>query len=425
MKRTVLAGLAAVVMALGAVTAAVPGNAAAPSSPASSSPVPGQIMVKFHDNAAASGVLGRHGLNDGPAIGSTGAHLITVPAGKELQLIEALSHSPAVEYAEPDELVTATSNDEYFPRQYALQNVGQDFTNTAGTKTVAAGTDNADVDAVEAWTVTTGDRTRVAIIDSGVAINHPDISSKVVERANFSGKTIVVDEDYDRYGHGTHVAGIVAAARDNAIGVAGVCPDCTILDAKVLNDSGSGSSSGIANGINWAVERGAKVINMSLGLRVSSRTLEAAVNNAWNAGVVIVAAAGNGGTQAQVYPGAYPNVIAVAATDNNDVKASFSTYGKWVDVAAPGVGVYSTFPTYPFTLGGQNGRSTGYDIETGTSMASPIVAATAALVWSTAAGTSNIDVRKKIESTANPIKGTGTYWAHGRVDACRAVGCTK
>ncbi|MGN7150410.1 S8 family serine peptidase [Arthrobacter sp. SAFR-179] len=425
MKRTVLAGLASAVMALGALTAAVPGNAAATSPLASSSFVSGQIMVKFRDNAAASGVLGQHGLREGPAIGSTGAHLITVPAGKELHLVEALSHNPAVEYAEPDELATATSNDEYFPRQYALHNVGQAFTNTAGTKTVAAGTDNADVDAVEAWTVTTGGGKRVAIIDSGVAINHPDISSKVVERINFSDKDIFVDEDYDRYGHGTHVAGIVAAARDNTIGVAGVCPDCAILDAKVLNDSGSGSSSGIANGINWAVSKGAQVINMSLGQRVSSRTLEAAVNNAWNAGVVIVAAAGNGGTQAQVYPGAYPNVIAVAATDNNDMKASFSTYGKWVDVAAPGVGVYSTFPTYPFTLGGQNSRSMGYDIETGTSMASPIVAATAALVWNTAAGTSNIEVRKKIEATANPIKGTGTYWKYGRVDACKAVGCTK
>lgn len=291
-------------------------------------------MVKFRDNAAASGVLGQHGLREGPVIGSTGAHLITVPAGRELHLVEALSRNPAVEYAEPDELATATSNDEYFPRQYALHNVGQAFTNTAGTKTVAAGTDNADVDAVEAWTVTTGGDTRVAIIDSGVAINHPDISPKVVERINFSDKDIFVDEDYDRYGHGTHVAGIVAAARDNTIGVAGVCPDCAILDAKVLNDSGSGSSSGIANGIDWAVTKGAKVINMSLGQRVSSRTLEAAVNNAWNAGVVIVAAAGNGGTQAQIYPGAYPNVIAVAATDNNDMKASFSTYGKWVDVAA-------------------------------------------------------------------------------------------
>ena len=136
--------------------------------------------------------------------------------------------------------------------------------------------------------------------------------------------------------------------------MAGVCPGCTILDGKVLNDSGVGSSSSLANGINWAVSNGAKVINMSLGVR-ASRTLETAVNNAWSKGVVLVAAAGNGGNQTKIYPGAYPNVIAVAATDNRDAKASFSTYGaSWVDIAAPGVNVYSTFPNHTFVLGTQN-----------------------------------------------------------------------
>ncbi|WP_456503692.1 S8 family serine peptidase [Arthrobacter sp. UYCu723] len=389
---------------------------------AQSSPIAGQIMVKFHDDRAAAGVLRQHGLSDGASIGSTGAHLIKVPAGKELQLIDALSRNPAVEYAEPDELVTAATADPYFPHQYALQNDGQSFTNTASTLTVAAGKADADVDAVEAWTVTTGSSTRVAIIDSGVASDNTDIAPKVVARANFSDAAT----GEDNYGHGTHVAGIVAATANNGIGVAGVCPDCTILDAKVLNDSGSGSSSRIANGINWAVSNGAKVINMSLGQRVSSRTLETAVNNAWNAGAVIVAAAGNAGTQAQIYPGAYPNVIAVAATDNTDAKASFSTYGaKWVDVAAPGVNVYSTFPNHPFYLGTQNGRSQGYDVASGTSMASPIVAGTAALAWSSHAGATNTSVRANVESTAENIIGTGTYWAHGRVNACKAVGCVQ
>ena len=419
MKKVALAGLAAIVMVLSAITIAVPGNASVPSSP-----VPGRIMVKFRDNSAAAAVLGQHGLTDGPAIGSTGAHLIKVPDGKELQLAAALGRNPAVDYAEPDELVTAATDDPYFGRQYALQNVGQSFTNTAGTVTVPAGKNDADVDAVEAWGVTTGGGTRVAIIDSGVAADNPDIAPQVADRVNFSDKTIVVPDDYDRYGHGTHVAGIVAAIANNSTGVAGVCPACSILDVKVLNDSGSGSSSAIAKGIDWAAGHGAKVINMSLGQRVSSRTLEAAVNNAWNQGVVIVAAAGNTGTQAQMYPGAYSNVIAVAATDNNDAKASFSTYGRWVDVAAPGVSVYSTFPNHPFALQTQYGSSEGYDILSGTSMASPVVAATAALTWSTFAGSSNTSVRAKVESSADPISGTGSYWAHGRVNACRAVGCT-
>lgn len=419
MKRIVIASFAAVVIGCGAITLAAPSNALTPSNAAAqSSHIAGQIMVNFRDKGAAASVLRQHGLSDGPSIGSTGAHLIKVPAGKELQLIDALSRNPAVEYAEPDELVTAASTDQYFDRQYALQNVGQSFTNTANTQTIATGKADADVDAVEAWTVTTGGGTRVAIVDSGVASDNPDIAPKVVARANFSGTAT----GEDNYGHGTHVAGIVAATANNTIGVAGVCPGCTILDAKVLNDSGSGSSSAIANGINWAVSNGAKVINMSLGQRVSSRTLEAAVNNAWNAGAVIVAAAGNAGTQAKIYPGAYPNVIAVAATDNNDAKASFSTYGNWVDVAAPGVNVYSTFPNHPFVLGTQNGRSQGYDVASGTSMASPIVAGAAALVWSSPAGTVNKEVRANVESTADPILGTGSYWARGRVNACRAVG---
>ncbi len=404
-------------MAFGGITAATPVTA----SPQESH-VAGQILVKFRDDRAAAGVLRLHGLSDGPAIGSTGARLIKVPAGKELQVISALSRNPAVEYAEPDEVATAATDDTYFDRQYALFNVGQSFTSTGEAVKVAGGAPDADVDAVEAWAVTRGGGTPVAIIDSGVAINHEDISQKVAARANFSDKVIRPGhpEDYDAYGHGTHVAGIVAAEH-NSVGVAGVCPDCTILDAKVLNDAGTGSSSGIANGINWAVTSGAKVINMSLGQRVSNRTLEAAVNNAWNAGVVIVAAAGNGGTQAKIYPGAYPNVIAVAATDNWDKKASFSTYGKWVDVAAPGVSVYSTFPFYPTVLSEQNNRALGYDIASGTSMASPIVAAAAALSWSSHGEATNADVRESIEATADDIGNNGTFWAHGRVNAYGAV----
>ncbi|MBP1137286.1 thermitase [Arthrobacter sp. PvP023] len=412
MKRILVAGFAALVMGLGGIAAAVPSSAAA-----QSSPVTGQIMVKFRDPGAAAGVLRGHGLSEGPGIGSTGAQLIKVPAGKELQLIDALGRNPAVEYAEPDELVTAATSDEYFPRQYALQNSGQSFTNTAGTLSVAGGKADADVDAVEAWNVTTGSGIKVAVLDSGVASDNPDINPKVVARANYSGAAT----NEDNYGHGTHVAGTVAATANNTMGVAGVCPGCTILAGKVLNDSGVGSSSGLANGINWAVSNGAKVINMSIGVR-ASRTLEAAVNNAWNQGVVLVAAAGNGGNQTKIYPGAYPNVIAVAATDNTDAKASFSTYGaSWVDVAAPGVNVYSTFPNHTFVLGTQNNRSFGYDVGNGTSMSSPIVAATAALAWSSHPGATQQSVRANVESTADKISGTGTYWAYGRVNADRAV----
>jgi thermitase len=412
MKKLVIASLAAVAVGFGAITGTVPSNAATEPQQG-----PGQIIVKFRDNGAAAGVLRQQGLSDGAGIGSTGAHVVKVPAGQESSLIAALSRNPAVEYAEPDEVVTATTADEYFPRQYALQNTGQSFTNTADDISVPKGNADADVDAVEAWAITSGKDIKVAVLDSGVDLDHPDINPKVVLRANFSGAAT----NEDKYGHGTHVAGIVAASH-NTYGVAGVCPGCTILAGKVLDDRGIGSSSGLANGINWAVSNGAKVINMSIGVR-ASRTLETAINNAWSKGVVLVAAAGNGGNQTKIYPAGYPNVIAVAATDNKDAKASFSTYGaSWVDLAAPGVNVYSTFPDQDFALAEPNNRSLSYDVGNGTSMSSPIVAATVALAWSANPAATNTTIRGKVQSTADKIGGTGTYWANGRVNACRAVG---
>nr|WP_307433390.1 S8 family serine peptidase [Pseudarthrobacter defluvii] len=418
MRKLFTAGLAAALMMLGPVPLALPANAAAVA-PASSA----HILVKLYDDGAAAGTLRRHGLENGADVGSTGARLVSVPAGSQGRLIDALSRDPAVDYAEADQPVGATSSDQYFPRQYALQNNGQPFTNTAGDLTIPAGTPDADVDAVEAWNTTTGNGIKVAVLDSGVASDNPDIAPKVVARANFSGSATKagdpVAEDY--YGHGTHVAGNVAATVNNTVGVAGVCPGCTILAGKVLDDNGVGSSSALANGINWAVSNGAKVINMSLGVR-ASRTLETAVNNAWNKGVVLVAAAGNGGNQTKIYPGAYTHVIAVGATDNNDAKAPFSTYGaSWVDIAAPGVNVYSTFPNHSFVLATQNKRSQGYDVGNGSSMSSAIVAAAAALAWSSHPGATNSDIRSDVETTADEVAGTGTYWAYGRVNADRAV----
>lgn len=413
MKKLVLASVASITMVLGALVSVVPGNAAPPAFQT------GQILVKFRDAGAAAGVLRGHGLGEGPEVGDTGARLITVPVGREAQLVEALSQNPAVEYAEPDQVVSASAVDPLLDRQYALQNVGQPFDNNNPDYpiTTPAGTPDADVDAVEAWGKTKGNSVKVAVLDSGVDLDHEDISSQVIARANFSGATSADDI----YGHGTHMTGTIAAKEGNGLGVAGVCPQCSILAGKVLDNNGVGSSSGLANGINWAVANGARVINMSLGVR-ASRTLEAAVNNAWSKGVVLVAAAGNGNSQTKIYPAGYPNVIAVGATDNNDLKASFSTYGaSWVDIAAPGVNVFSTFPNHPFTLEGPNKRSRNYDIGNGTSVSSAIVSATAALVWSTNPGADAATIRAKVEASGEIKSGTETYWKHGRVNTYRAV----
>jgi thermitase len=197
-----------------------------------------------------------------------------------------------------------------------------------------------------------------------------------------------------------------------------------LMGVKVLDYSGSGSLSAVASGIRWSADNGAKVINLSLGTPSRFKTLERAVNYAWTRGAVLACAAGNAGTAAKTYPAAYTNCIAVAATDQNDAKAYFSNYGAgWVDVAAPGVDILSTIQDtweWCFLCYGY-GYLPGYDSRSGTSMATPHVAGLAALVWARGQCTTNSCVRSKIESTADPISGTGTYWRYGRVNYFNAV----
>src|SRR3989304_1482938 len=168
------------------------------------------------------------------------------------------------------------------------------------------------------------------------------------------------------------------------------------MNVKVLDDSGSGYYSWIANGITWATDNGAKVINMSLGGSSGSSTLRDAVNYAAANGVVIAAAAGNSGNSSRTYPAYYSTVIAVAATDSNDARASWSSYGSWVDVAAPGGNIFSTFPHHPYQIN----KAPGYDFGSGTSMATPHVAGLAALVWGSGLCTTNTCVRAQIENNA-------------------------
>ncbi len=194
--------------------------------------------------------------------------------------------------------------------------------------------------------------------------DHPDLAGKVIRGDH-------VDNDWDPYdgnGHGTHTAGIAAAVTNNARGIAGMAPEATIYAVRVLDESGSGTLQNVANGIIHAADNGADVINLSLGSPNDSITLKEAVDYAWNKGVVVVAAAGNDGSAQPTYPAYYSDAIAVAATDSDESKASFSNYGNWVDVAAPGVNIYSTY------------TDGGYASLSGTSMATPHVAGLAGLL---------------------------------------------
>ncbi|MBI4036573.1 S8 family serine peptidase [Candidatus Daviesbacteria bacterium] len=374
--------------------------------------VPGQVLVKFKDNTPGNAIaaeLKRHNAKVLDKIIDLNVLVLGVPESQEGRVIAALSKNPNVEYAEVNGLAFALliPNDTYFAsNQWGLENTGQVIKGTTGVV-------DADIDGPTAWDTTQGG-VPVAILDTGIDQDHEDLSSKIVLQKNFTD-SLTID---DLYGHGTHVGGIVAAITNNNTGVAGGCPNCQLMNGKVLNDSGSGAYSWIANGVTWAANNNAKVINLSLGGSFKSQTLENAVNYAWNKGSIVVAAAGNCGCQAKIYPAAYQNAIAVAATNNKDQKASFSSYGaKWVDVAAPGQDIFSTFPNHPYKIN----KSLNYDFGSGTSMATPFASAVAALIWSTPYGTSASSVRTRLELTADKIPGTGNYWSSGRINAANAV----
>jgi thermitase len=324
--------------------------------------------------------------------------VVRVPAGRERAAVEAYRRNPNVVFAEVNGFYAAiwTPNDPYYGQQWQYPKI----------------------QAPDAWAVVTGtSQVAIAILDTGIDQSHEDLRSKVAQNVNFTTS----GSFDDKYGHGTHVAGSAAAATNNGLGVAGTCPNCALYNVKVLGDNGSGAWSWIASGIVWAADEGAKVINMSLGGSTGSSTVEEAVNYAWNKGVVLVAAAGNSGSSSPSYPAYYSNVIAVAATDQTDNKASFSNYGDWVDIAAPGVSILSTAPDHRNRIWGFGVK---YATGSGTSMATPHVAGTAGLVWSTGAcGTDdNLCVRGRIENGADRVSSLSTYWPNGRrLNAYNAV----
>lgn len=226
------------------------------------------------------------------------------------------------------------------------------------------------IDAEQVWSGDSAAGVTVAVIDTGIDRSHPDLSGNIIGGYSAVAYTTNYKDDH---GHGTHVAGTVAAS-DNLFGVVGVGPKASLLGVKVLDSSGSGWVSDIIEGVDWAVANGADVINMSLGGSSYLSAFQSAIDRANAAGVVVVAAAGNSGPGNDTvdYPGAYQGVIAVSAVDYYNGVASFSSRGPQVDIAAPGVSVRSTYWTPR--------RGSGYADMSGTSMASPHVAGAAALV---------------------------------------------
>ncbi|MFM6851108.1 MAG: S8 family serine peptidase [Terrabacter sp.] len=263
------------------------------------------------------------------------------------------------------------------------------------------------VSAPAAWDVQRGDAAvRIAVVDSGVDVAHPDLVGRVTDTYNaVDGSTDVTDT----VGHGTFVAGVAAASADNGVGIAGASAGASVMAVKVADASDQVFADKEAAGIIWAADHGANVINLSLGSTSPDQVESDAVAYAVGKGVLVVAAAGNDATTTPNYPAAYPKVVAVAATDAAGHRAGFSQYGPWVTVAAPGTGLTSTTPT-----AGSAFFAPDYATGNGTSFSTPLVAAEAALLWSQRRGASADEVRSAIVASAHGYAGLGL--GAGQVD---------
>ncbi|HVF78430.1 MAG TPA: S8 family serine peptidase [Solirubrobacteraceae bacterium] len=385
------------------------------------------VIVKYANGATSSqrslsarlaGVLETLG-----SVRGIGAQVVRV-SGDPAAVAKRLGRSQGVLYAEPNYFARATGvpNDPRFAGQYALHNSGQ-----------GGGAADADIDAPEGWTTRFGATSfpstggaKVGIVDTGVLAGHEDLAGKVVNCAGvrsfgidvlgmitlpiFADATIVNGRCADDNGHGTHVAGIAAANANNGRGIAGVAFDSPLAICKALDRNGAGPVAGIANCIGYLAANGARVISMSLGTNVDSVTLRNAVIAA-SSSALVVAASGNTGTNVPQYPAFYPEAVSVAATDNRDQRAVFSTFNGDVEVAAPGANILST---------SNNG---GYKVISGTSMATPHAAGVAAVIAGRYPSQTPTFWRGKLDSAVDDVAAAGRdqQTGFGRVNLQQAA----
>jgi thermitase len=343
------------------------------------------------------------GIRNRVTIGGEPLALVADLPSNSISLFEAEARASGLaRYFEPNIEFKAQfiPNDPYYSNQWALPRIQADW----------------------AWNTTTGSRSiLVAVIDTGIDYNHPDLTANY----NASGYDWVNNDadPLDDSGHGTHVAGIIAAVLNNSMGIAGLA-QVQIMAEKALDANGTGYESDLANAIYHAVVHGAKILSCSWGGEEDSQLIHEAIQYAFGQDVLIVAAAGNTASPIKIYPAAYKEVIGITATDQYDAPASFSSYGNWVEIAAPGVDVYSTMPTYHVVLNDPpSDRNLNYDYLSGTSMACPHVSALGALIWSRFPDATRDWVRAQLRYTADDLGAPGfdQYYGYGRINAKRAV----
>lgn len=355
--------------------------------------VPGRLLVQprpgLSDDELAK-TLKTHGAKSVGRIAGINVHIVQLPAQASEKAIAALlAKNPNIKFAEPDMILKpdATANDPYYGSAWHLPKIG----------------------APAAWDTASGRAIIIAILDSGVDASHPDLAGKLVAGWNFYDNN---SNTSDVYGHGTKVAGAAAAITNNSLGVAGVAGGATIMPIRVTATTGSAPISAMASGLTWAADRGARVANLSFQAAGYS-TIQSAAQYLKNKGGLLTTAAGNSGTQ-QTF--AYTDTLIVAsATDANDAKTSWSSYGNFVSVAAPGAGIYSTV------------RGGGYAAVNGTSFAAPVTAGVVALMMATNPTLPASKIQSLLYASAVDLGSAGKdiYYGYGRINAAAAVLAAK
>jgi subtilisin family serine protease len=338
------------------------------------------------------------------------------------EVVAAYSSNPDVEYTELNYIVSIdwTPNDPYYPVQWPLNNIGQIYPES-GNYNHPPGTPDCDIDAPEAWDINTGSpEVIVAVADTGVDYTHRDIDDNMWTDPNgYHGYDFVNLDNYplDDHGHGTHCAGIIAGEGNNGLDIVGVCWNVKIMALKFLNASGSGTYENAANAFYYGVNNGADVISNSWSKSEYSQTMQDAIDYAYSQGVVIVGSAGNDNSSSPRYPANNEHVISVAATNSNDEKASFSNYGSWIDIAAPGVDVLSL-------RAAGSSAGTPYDtyttIMSGTSMSCPMVSAACAMLFSKQPSLTVNEVSDILLVKSDPIP-SGICNSNGRLNIQKAI----
>ena len=391
-----------------------PANAAAtdvpPTTPAAGEIIPGEVIVEFRGEDAPEAAqevglavvseLGTPG-EEGPALVSTGGLPVE-------QVVAALAKDPSVEHVEPNYVIHLTDE-----TQGSVAAVGVNDPKSG---------DQYSLDQMrvrDAWSLSPGGSNVVAVLDTGVQFNHPDLAGRLLTGYDFVNDDSDASDDN---GHGTWVSGIIAANPNDGYGVAGISWNDYILPVKIMNGEGTGSTADLLTAIKWSADQGADVINMSVGGFPWSQMMQDAVNYAWNRGAVLVGAAGNNRREENFYPASFDNVISVTATQVQDEFSNWSSWGPKVDVSAPGSSVLTT-NCYTCTYAGHNTWGSHTYIS-GTSFATPNVAGVVALMRGRFPSYSPAQIVDLLYATVDDIgyPGWDNRYGRGRVNAYRALG---